>query len=187
MTTLSERALGVAIEEAKHHGMAIDMSNLAFAQSSSVGRARHADYLRGCEREGNNIGNWLADTLLTGQWFDFCAAFCGFCESKAATGGDAKSPWRAGALEMMHDCQRGNRPGMVWRSAAQARDELVKPGAIAVFIRGNQGKGHVERVIRAEQGGYWSVGANEGGRGLIRVEFTEYSHYQLAGFAADSA
>lgn len=172
---LRERALAVCLAEAKRWG------------SQPVPASRVAEYLRGCERNGQGIGDWLVRQHLSGTSMSFCAAAQGWAERQAAAQGDQLPPWRAGARETERDAKAGRRGRWLPRENVLA-GELPPAGALAVYTRGDpaKGLGHVERVIEATADGYRSVGANEvGGRWVIDTAQLPYTHARLLGFVVD--
>lgn len=184
----SMRALHWCLNEAERWG------------DNRVSAARVAEYFEGCERAGKNIGNWLAGEVRAGKHYSFCAAAQGFAEHETRRSPDANWPWRAGALEIFRDALGKLRPGQSWLpiSVARATGASPHPGAIAVYQNTTDPtKGHVERVIFADENGYRSVGANENGgcwvvdKSLIR--YTDASRadgsqrLKLLGFVVDEA
>jgi hypothetical protein len=162
---LGEMALQWCLQEAGAWG----------ANQVSVERVK--DYLRGCSRDGETgTGTWLANTYDPNnpdrRW-SFCIAAQGFAEDRA--GGNLHSPmppWRAGVFEAERDAADGKRPGeqwvpvsRVWDAATNRLLMLPPPGSLVIYGNRNApGKGHAERLIRADADGICSVGANENNR-----------------------
>lgn len=158
--SLGERALDWCLVEARIHG------------DRQVPEARFAEYLSGCTRDGELIGDWLERYELSkpGRQFAFCAAAQGYAEHQVAIGDDRLPPWRAGALEIRTDAMTGLRPGERWLPLPEViAGTLPRAGDIAVYQNTTDAtRGHVERVWQVTHLGFKSVGANENnGRWVI--------------------
>lgn len=157
---LSARVLRVCLAEAGRWG------------ANRVSKERVAEYFAGCERNGKNIGGWLAGEVLKGKHHSFCAAARGWAESQALVVPETAWPWRAGALELGRDAERGGRHGQRFvdvSDVVNGKEPPPHPGAIAVYQNTQDAtRGHIETIIVADSTGYRSVGANEqGGRWVI--------------------
>ena len=161
--SLGELALDYCLHEAGRWGVA------------QVSVERVAEYFSGCTRDGKPLAFLSAETR-AGRLHSFCAAAQGFAEDRCSQDpAMPRPPWRAGALEIMKDAQQGLRPNERWAPLSEFWDSSANkfhgpppPGSIAVYQnRLDATRGHVERVIDANQLGYRSVGANENDRRWI--------------------
>lgn len=178
-TLLRERALTVCLAEASRWG------------EYAPDEHQIDEYLRGCTRNGKNIGAWLASVNVSGNVVNFCAAAQGWAENEALVESESAPPWRAGAKEIMADAQQVRRRAL-WLPAADIRGGLrapPPPGSLAIYHRGapEAFTGHVDRVIRVlDAFSYECVGANELGR-RWRVELASFNSHALLGFVVDLA
>lgn len=159
-------------EHALAHALRELAASAAEEPPGSNGGPRVAAYFSGCIRDGRPL------RIRSGAW---CAAFVGWCDSKARgemrlEGLDAEPPcrWRASVAELIADAIAAG----AWRRAGEYSPLR---GDLAVFRRDGQdprngGHGHVGRVETApdENGRYPTIDGNSGHDGA-RVARNERS------------
>jgi hypothetical protein len=144
---------------------------------------RICEYLAGCRRDGVLIGGYLVGLRRDGARVAWCAAVQGWAAAQAEAG----EPWCAGALELVRALEaQGAATIFRQRICAGGRHDLLLPGAIVHYTRGDprRGLGHVERLISATAAGYRSAGGNEGGAIRVDAGPVAYSHPRLRGFTS---
>lgn len=153
-----------------------------------------AVYAEHCERNGKQIGGWLAGELRKGKRFNHCAMAISEAARVCSDGEDVPHRHRAGARELMRDAIESN----TWHKVSEclAGVWLPRVGDVAVYDRSKPGRpetngwGHVDRVTETiALDSYGNIGANEGNApsghgGAWRAQTSRYDNPKLLGFIA---